>query len=127
MSAWQRVASMRPNSGFLWSAGLGVLAVLGTYFLRLRYTWWPIHPVMFLVWQTWASRSFFHSFFLAWVIQVILSRVGTKEVHRGAKDAMVGVIAGELLGGLLWLIVGAVYYAATGDKPTRYDVFPGGA
>jgi hypothetical protein len=37
----------------------------------------------------------------------------------------VGVIAGDLLGGLLFMIVGAVYYRVTGSPAPGYRVFPG--
>jgi len=124
MDGTDRLLSARPNSAFLWSAGLGFAAVLVTYVLRLRYTWWPIHPIMFLVWETWASAVFFHSFLLAWVLQVLITRFGTHEVHRAAKHAMVGIIAGELLGGMLWMCVGGAHFAATGVRPPYYNIFP---
>jgi hypothetical protein len=38
---------------------------------------------------------------------------------------MIGVIAGELLAGLLWMIVGASYYFFTGRTPAAYTIFPG--
>jgi hypothetical protein len=124
MTASQRLMSVRPSSAFLWSTGLGFLVVLGTYALRLRFMWWPIHPVMFLIWETWASAVFFHSFLLAWVIQLVISRVGTHAVHRAVKYLMVGIIVGELLGGMLWMFVGGSYYAATGRTPPYYSIFP---
>ena len=127
MSTWQRFASIRPNSRFLWSIGIGFAAVVLVSAMRLRFTWWPIHPIMFLVWGTWAMAILSHSFLLGWAIKRAVTKFGGSRTYEKARLLMFGVIAGELLGGLLWLIVGAIYYAATGDKPTRYDVFPGGA
>lgn len=124
MTSWQRLTSMRPNRTFLWSAGLGFLAVLVTYVLRLRWHWWPIHPVLFLIWETWASAVFFHSFLLAWAIQLVVSRMGTARTYRRAKDFMIGVIAGELIGAMLWMCVGGSYYGLTGLNPPYYNVFP---
>jgi len=37
---------------------------------------------------------------------------------------MVGVIAGELLGGMLWMCVGGAFYGATGQNPPPYNIFP---
>ncbi len=36
---------------------------------------------------------------------------------------MYGVIAGELLGGVLWMIVGLAYYVP-GRSPPYYKIFP---
>ncbi|MHC4982564.1 MAG: DUF6785 family protein, partial [Planctomycetota bacterium] len=121
---WDRLASISPDGPFLWAAGIGFAAVLVTYVLRLRLTWWPIHPIMFLVWETWASAVFFQSFLLAWLIQVFVSRFGTQASRRGVKNLMVGIIAGELIGGLLWMCVGGVHFAAVGKPPPAYRIFP---
>lgn len=40
---------------------------------------------------------------------------------------MTGLIAGDLLGVLVWMVVGAVHYVATGLVPTAnqiYEFFP---
>ncbi len=36
----------------------GVALVLGFSVCRLRYSWWPLHPIMFLVWGTWTMSRF---------------------------------------------------------------------
>ena len=72
----------------------------------------------------WASTVFFHSFLLAWVLQLVITRVGTSGAIRKARHFMIGVIAGELAGGLLWILVGAIYHTATGLRPPAYGVFP---
>ena len=124
MTPWQRIGSLRPDRTFLWSAGLGFAAVMLTYALRLRWSWWPIHPVLFLIWETWASAVFFHSFLLAWAIQLVIARMGTPATHRAAKDFMIGVIAGETMGAMLWMGVGGIYHGLTALNPPYYNVFP---
>ncbi len=58
----ERLTRWRPNKMFLISAGLGLIAVLVFSSLRLRYTWWPIHPIMFCVWGTQAMKALSTSF-----------------------------------------------------------------
>jgi hypothetical protein len=41
------------------------------------------------------------------------------------RPLMVGVIAGELLSGLFWMLVGALYFFITGTAPINYSIFPG--
>jgi len=124
MTSWQRIGSIRPDSTFLVWTGFGLAAVLGTYAIRLRWHWWPIHPVMFLIWETWASAMFFQSFLLAWILQLAVRRIGSSRSYNVAKTVMVGVVAGELLGGMLWMIVGGIYYAVTNQNPPYYNIFP---
>jgi hypothetical protein len=46
-------------------------AGLAVSFLRLRFTGWPLHPVMFLVWSTYAGDSFAQAFLFGWLIKVL--------------------------------------------------------
>ena len=124
MTTVQRVAAMRPNGECLWSLVLGMALVFGAYAARLRWPKWPIHPILFLFWETWASSVFFWSFLLAWFIQSVVTTYCPRTTYTKTKDFMIGVIAGELTGGLLWLVVGAVYYQVTREAPPPYSIFP---
>jgi hypothetical protein len=37
---------------------------------------------------------------------------------------MIGAIAGDMLGGVTFMVVGAIYYAITGLLPKTFMVFP---
>ena len=126
MSGWQRVVAMRPDSGFLWAAGIGLGVVLLFSMLRLRYTWWPIHPIMFCVWGTQSMKAFSTSFLIGWVIKTMLVKIGVLTGGRmqRVKCLMIGLIAGDLLAGLIFMCIGPIYYAVTGKPPEPYYVFP---
>jgi len=125
LAGWQRLAHMDPDPRFLWAAGVGVMLVIVFSVLRLRFTWWPLHPVMFVVWGTYALWHFNASFLLGWFIKKMVTRFGGAPLYRQARPLMFGVIAGELLGGLIFMVLGACYYAVTGLRPDEYKVFPG--
>ena len=62
-----------------------------------------------------------------------LMRVGKREIPSRAYVASFNFRGadqqkrvGDLSGGALWMIVGAIYWIATGQTPPRYLVFPGG-
>ena len=122
----ERVTTMGPNPKFLWAVGIGVALVLVCSILRLRYTWWPIHPVIFLVWMTFPLSHFSHSFLLGWLIKAGVTKFGGGRAYRRAIPLMIGIIAGDLLGGLVFMAYGAAYYFTTGTLLDKvYKIFPG--
>jgi hypothetical protein len=123
---WERLTRMRPDALFLQAAGAGLAAVLVFSVLRLRYTWWPIHPIMFCVWGIQSMKALSASFLLGWVIKGTLSRLGLLTSGRivRVKALMIGMIAGDLLAGAIFMIYGAIYYAVTDLTPWQYYIFP---
>ncbi|HAU36583.1 MAG TPA: hypothetical protein DCX07_02560 [Phycisphaerales bacterium] len=124
LSTMDRLRSMKPDRRFVYSVLAGFALVLLVGAMRLRYVWWPIHPVIFLVWSTWPMVRLSHSFLLGWLLKITITRFGGHRAYSAAKKAMVGVIAAELLAGLLFMIVGAIYYFVTGYPPVLYEVIP---
>ena len=120
----ERLTQLRPSDRFLWSAGIGVAMVLIVGMLRLKFSWWPLHPVMFLVWDTAPMSALSHSFLLGWLIKTAVSRIGGHRSYQNAKPLMIGLIAGDLIGPAIFIIYGAIYYGVTGLLPVTYDYFP---
>lgn len=124
LSAWGRLANMNPDRRFLWGAGIGFLLVLGFSAMRLRFTWWPLHPVIFLIWGTWPSVRLGQSFLIGWAIKVLITRLGGNSAYQATKPLMIGVIAGDLLGVGIWMLWGGIYYCIYGLVPGSYWGFP---
>jgi len=120
----QRLAYLRPKKVFLWAAGSGFVLVLVVGGLRQRLPRWPLHPVMFLVWGTYPAACFNHCFLLGWLIRAAMLRFAGHTTVRKAKPFMIGVIAGDLLGGAIFMAVGALAYALAGRQPPDTSIFP---
>ncbi|MHC4295604.1 MAG: DUF6785 family protein, partial [Planctomycetota bacterium] len=125
-TTWERITRIRPEPQYLWSVGIGVALVLILSVLRLRFTWWPLHPVLFLVWNTYPlTHHYAVSFLIGWFIKMVVTKIGGAQKYRQFKPLMIGFIAGDLLGGLLFMAHGAIYYASYGLIPKEYMLFEG--
>ena len=113
-----------PSQGALLWTGVGLALVLGASAARLRLPWWPLHPVAFLVWDTYAIIMFGPSFLLGWMFKASVVGLGGARAYHSLRPMMIGVIAAELTSGLFWVGVGIVYYFATGQRPATYAIFP---
>jgi len=125
LSAWERITSIRPNGvcTIALVAGLGLVLICAAG--RLRFSGWPLHPLLFVLWTTWHARHFAFTFLLGWGIKYAIMRYGGTGLYGRVKPVMFGLIAGEILGAMLPNVVGLVYYLATGDNPVAFHVFPG--
>ena len=94
---------------YLW-IGVGMLLLGGTAWARLRFAWWPLHPVVFLIWGTMPSFRLAVSFLVGWAIKAAVTQVGGARAYHRVLPLMVGVIAGELLVALFWISFGTGYY-----------------
>jgi hypothetical protein len=125
MSPMQRLGQMELDPAVWFWTIVGGALVLGCAVARLRFAWWPLHPVLFLVWGTTPIAHFAASFLIGWAITSgVIMTAGARGHHR-VRPLMVGIIAGELSMALTWAVVGAVYYFTTGLTPRSYAIFPG--
>jgi hypothetical protein len=122
-SLWERLAeaSATPSSLVAFSLTSG-LVVLFTW-CRHRFAWWPLHPLLFLVLGTWQSCCLAFSFLLGWLVKTGVTKYGGAGLYVRLKPLMIGLIAGEMLGGIIPMLIGAIYYACTGTPPKVFAVF----
>lgn len=121
-----RFKEMAPHRNGLVAFAAAAGLVLAFSAMRLRFTRWPLHPVMFLVWSTYAGDSFAQSFLAGWLIKTGITRFGGAGIYQQCKPLMFGLIAGEMLGGMLPMIVSLVYFLATGGTiPKPFSIMPG--
>ncbi|MBM4038747.1 MAG: hypothetical protein FJ290_09550 [Planctomycetes bacterium] len=123
-SGWAWFQSLAPNRDCVLAFAIALGLTLGFAAARLRFPRWPFHPIMFLVLATWQSRCFAFSFLIGCLIKVAVTKYGGASAYQRLKPLMIGVIAGDMLGGLLPMIIGAVSYLVWGEPPKRFMVFP---
>ena len=124
MPSWRRPLAARPEKKFAISFVVGAALVVICYIGRLRITGWPIHPAVLLLWNWYHVSKLTFSFFLGWAIKRGVSRYGGIKMVQHLKPVMIGLIAGEMLGGFIPAIISAIYYFVTGEVPKAYLVMP---
>lgn len=118
-----RLVRAKSESGFWRYFLYGVAIVGGCAFLRLRFTWWPLHPLPLLLINTWCLSRLYVSFLIGWLIKVALVRIGGGKVFTHAKPFFLGIIAGQVVIAVLWIIIGVIYYLRTGSQPPPIHFF----
>ncbi|MHC4505913.1 MAG: DUF6785 family protein, partial [Planctomycetota bacterium] len=124
MPSWRRPLAARPEKKFAISFIVGAVLVVICYMGRLHITGWPFHPAVLLLWNWFHVSKLTFSFFLGWAIKKGASRYGGIVMVQRLKPVMIGLIAGEMLGGFIPAIISAVYYFVTGETPKAYLVMP---
>ncbi len=120
----QRLDQLQPNTELIaWAMG-GALLVLVTAAARLRLPWWPLHPLVFLVWGTYPMVQFSVSFLLGWLVKAGVVKIGGAKGYQALRPVAIGVIAGELFAALFWILIGLLFYSQ-GMEVKPFKVFPG--
>jgi hypothetical protein len=87
-------------------AGLAITLALAQ--LRLRFWWWPLHPVGYLAANVWGSHWWWSPLFLGWLLKTLTIRYGGLRLYQRMIPAAIGVIVADstfqmLAGITLWL------------------------
>ncbi|NOY80759.1 MAG: hypothetical protein GXP31_07115 [Kiritimatiellaeota bacterium] len=116
-----------------WSMKPGVLpwllfgagAIIVCYALRLRFTWWMIHPVLFLGWGVAFTHWFSVSFLVGFGIKSLIVRYGGGKTYYNFKPFFMGAIMGECVIAAFIMVFNIWYYFHFGGiTPKRYLIFP---
>lgn len=122
---WGRFAAMSPVRPCLWAFVAGLALVFVAAACRVRFAWWPIHPLIFVVWAKSHISLFAASFILGWLIKILVMKYGGSRLYNRLKPLMLGLIAGEILGAMAPSIIGTIYYFLTGNQPRPYILYMG--
>ncbi len=117
--SWLQIA---PDGSRLGWMGFGFVAVAICAVARLRWAWWPIHPILFLLWGIWPLLYFCFPFLLGWAIKTATVRVSGVGGFQRGKPLMLGLITADLIGALITSAIGFVYYFSTGIRPPAFTI-----
>ena len=125
ISGWARFAHLQPNVSCLIGFGAGLGLVTLFTFCRLRFPRWPLHPVLFLLWQNYPGGVLAVSFLIGWFIKVTVTKYGGAGGYQKLKPLMIGLVAGEILGAVAPMVIGGFKFFLTDKPPTLFNIMPG--
>jgi len=87
--------------------GLGFIFSVGLMAMRMRFLWWPLHPVGYVLSSTgWIINYIWFSFLVSWLIKLVIIKYGGIKNYRKAVPFFIGLILGEYVVGCFWDILG---------------------
>lgn len=104
---------------------MGLFSVVVLYMLRFRFTKFPIHPLLFVIWGLYPSNMTWGSFLIGWFIKILVVKFGGGSVYQKLKPFFVGIISAELLVVGICLIVDFLHFLIFGTAATvKFVVLP---
>lgn len=114
------IAKMRnpepPDLGRLTFFGIGNLVAAFVTFMRYRFAWWSIHPVGFAVCMALPVKMGAFSVFLAWLVKLIVLKMGGIQLYRRTIPLFIGLIVGYVVGVGLSLVVDSIWFMGQGHE-----------
>jgi len=77
--------------------------------LRMRLNSFPLHPVGYVMANTFTMSAFFLPFLIAWTAKVLVQRFGGSKGYRRSLPFFVGVTLGDIVTQAGWALVGKVF------------------
>ncbi len=87
-------------------AGGGFTLLL--FHLRQRFTWFPVHPVGYIMMQTYPMKVLWFSTFIGWALKSVIMRYGSAKGLLALLPLFLGVAFGDIFMMVVWLIVDAI-------------------
>ncbi len=115
---YSRLASWinAPQPPDLMKAGayvVGLFVTIGLMILRVRFVWWPFHPVGYAISSSWSMNCLWMPILIAWLAKTIIMHYAGAKTFQKAIPIALGLILGEFIVGSLWCILGIVLQQTT--------------
>ncbi len=100
------VAAANRSGIIAFLSGGAVVLFLGA--MRLRFWWWPFHPLGYIAANSWGAQWNYMPFFVGWVCKTLVIRYGGLRLYRATIPLAIGLIVGDVLNVGVWTVVAVV-------------------
>ncbi|PQV63891.1 hypothetical protein B1R32_10898 [Abditibacterium utsteinense] len=91
-------------SNLIW-VGVGTAMTYGMMLARSRFAWFPLHPIGFLVSQSYPITQIWFSVFIGWGCKILVTRFGGTDTYRKTTPLFLGLALGDVAMMLFWLVI----------------------
>jgi hypothetical protein len=99
------------------------MAIAATFaFMRIRYNWWPFHPLIFLIWGGWGTMQLATPFFFGWMIKQLVVKSAGGKMYNKLKPFFIGLILAPASLALISAIVSIIYHASEKTIPRAQKI-----
>ena len=89
----------------LFFTAVGALIMGFLIYMQHHFLWWPLHYIGLPVSDSWVMGWAWFSVFLGWMLKAVIFKFAGTRGYFTYKPLFVGLIAGQLMGGALWMVV----------------------
>jgi hypothetical protein len=93
-------------TAWLW-LGVGATLTYGMMLARSRFTFFPFHPIGYLISLTYPGHTFWSSIFLGWLAKVLITRFGGNDTYRKMTPTFLGLALGDVAMIVVWVVIDA--------------------
>jgi hypothetical protein len=86
--------------------GFGFISTIFLMFGRMRFIWWPFHPVGYAISGSWQMTWGWGSFFITWLVKLIILKFSGIQGFRKATGYFLGLLIGDIFVGGTWTMIG---------------------
>lgn len=122
MTGWQRLAGMAPHRPEMlcFFITLGLVVLLSA--ARFRYPRLALHPVFFIVMANSLAFTVAADFLIGGIIKALVLYFGGVVMYRRTKPFVLGLIAGEMLAGVVMAVGSGLYHLYFGVSLPTYPL-----
>jgi hypothetical protein len=116
---WMKNSNRIASTEILFLLSGGAITT-GIIVARYLFPWWPLSPIGFVVAAGGSLRSAFFPVLLAWLIKIILLRIGGVKMYRDAQPLMLGILFGHVAGAGLSILVDVLWFPGASHEVHTY-------
>jgi hypothetical protein len=100
--------------GFLAFGAIGVIAL---FLVRSRWPGFLLHPLIFVLWESWPAQVLWFPFLVGWVAKTCVVKYGGGKGYQAGKPFFLGLILGDVMSAAFIIVANLIIYLVNGTSP----------
>jgi len=110
---------VEPNAANIELIGAGGFVTWILIVMRMRYPWWPLHPIGYAMGPSWPMIQLWFSIMVGSIMKGLILRFGGMSLYRKSRPLFLGLVLGEFTVAGMWIVIDTI----TGMRGHRFFLF----